>query len=55
MAPAGENFFEVEALRGPSVVEFAIATPRPFGHGSVMSIAEDLRDGLIDEDEIDLD
>ena len=47
VAPAGENFFEVEALRGPSVVEFAIATPRPFGHGSVMGIAEDAEAGLI--------
>jgi hypothetical protein len=47
VAPAGENFFEVDALRGPSVVEFAIATPRPFGHASVMSMADDLRAGLI--------
>ena len=47
VAPAGENFFEVEALRGPSVVEFAIATPRPFGHGSVMGIAEDAQAGLV--------
>jgi hypothetical protein len=47
VAPAGENFFEVEALRGPSVVEFAIATPRPFGHGSVMGIAEDAEAGLV--------
>jgi len=48
VAPAGENFFEVDALRGPSVVEFAIATPRPFGHASIMNMADDLRDGLID-------
>jgi hypothetical protein len=47
VAPAGECFFEVEALRGPSVVEFAIATPRPFGHGSVMGVAEDAQAGLI--------
>ena len=47
VAPAGENFFEVEALRGPSVVEFAIATPRPYGHGSVMGVAEDAEAGLI--------
>ena len=47
VAPAGENFFEVEALRGPSVVEFAIATPRPLGHGSVMGIAEDAQAGLV--------
>jgi len=47
VAPAGENFFEVDALRGPSVVEFAIATPRPYGHATVMNMADDLRDGLI--------
>lgn len=47
VAPAGENFFEVDALRGPSVVEFAIATPRPFGHGTIMQMADDLREGLI--------
>ncbi len=35
VAPAGENYFEVDALRGPTVVEFAIATPRPFGHSTV--------------------
>ena len=29
VAPAGDDFFEVDALRGPTVVEFAIATPRP--------------------------
>ena len=47
VAPAGENFFEVDALRGPTVVEFAIASPRPFGHGTVMGMADDLRAGLI--------
>jgi hypothetical protein len=47
VAPAGENFFEVDALRGPTVVEFAIASPRPFGHATVMGMADDLRAGLI--------
>ena len=47
VAPAGDNFFEVDALRGPTVVEFAIATPRPYGHGSVMGIAEDAQAGII--------
>ena len=28
-APAGENLFEVDALRGPSVVELIIVTPSP--------------------------
>jgi hypothetical protein len=48
VAPAGENFFEVDALRGPTVVEFAIATPRPYGHGTVMGMADDLRAGRLD-------
>src|SRR5262245_25003166 len=47
VAPSGDVFFEVEALRGPSVVEFAIATPRPLGHGTVMDVAEDAEAGLI--------
>lgn len=47
VAPAGENFFEVDALRGPTVVEFSIASPRPFGHATVMGVADDLRAGLI--------
>ena len=47
VAPAGENFFEVDALRGPTVVEFAIASPRPFGHSTVTGMADDLRAGLI--------
>jgi len=47
VAPAGDDFFEVDALRGPTVVEFAIASPRPFGHATVMGMADDLRAGLI--------
>jgi hypothetical protein len=47
VAPAGDDFFEVDALRGPSVVEFAIATPRPLGHSSVMDVVDDVREGLI--------
>jgi hypothetical protein len=47
VAPAGENFFEVDALRGPTVVEFSIASPRPYGHATVMGVADDLRAGLI--------
>lgn len=47
VAPAGEAFFEVDALRGPTVVEFAIATPRPFGHSTVIAITDDLRVGRI--------
>ena len=50
VAPAGDNFFEVDALRGPTVVEFAIATPRPYGHGTIMHMADDLRDGLLDDE-----
>jgi hypothetical protein len=47
VAPAGDDYFEVEALRGPTVVEFAIATPRPYGHGSVMAMADDVRTGRL--------
>ncbi len=47
VAPAGEDYFEVEALRGPTVVEFAIATPRPYGHASVMAMADDVRTGRL--------
>jgi hypothetical protein len=47
VAPAGDDFFEVDALRGPTVVEFALATPRPYGHATVMGMADDLRAGLI--------
>jgi len=47
VAPAGENYFEVDALRGPTVVEFAIATPRPFGHSTVTALVDDLRTGRL--------
>jgi hypothetical protein len=42
IAPTGEDYFEVDALRGPSVVEFVIATPRPYGHGEMMPLVEAL-------------
>ena len=47
VAPDTDNFFEVDALRGPSVVEFAIATPRPRGHASVIDLAEEAEAGLL--------
>ena len=47
VAPAGENYFEVDALRGPTVVEFAIATPRPYGHSTVTAMVDDLRTGRL--------
>jgi hypothetical protein len=47
VAPAGDDFFEVDALRGPTVVEFSIATPRPYGHSTVQGVGDDLRAGLI--------
>ena len=31
VAPTGSDFFDVAALRGPSIVELAIATPQPYG------------------------
>jgi hypothetical protein len=47
VAPAGENYFEAEALRGPTVVEFAIATPRPYGHSTINALAEEVGAGRI--------
>jgi hypothetical protein len=41
VAATGEDYFEVDALRGPTVVELAIATPRPYGHGAVMPLVEE--------------
>ncbi len=45
VAPAGSDYFQVAALRGPSVVEFAIATPKPYGNSPMMRAAI----GIIDE------
>lgn len=47
VASTGEDYFEVDALRGPSVVEFAIATPRPYGHANVMVTVERYELGLL--------
>ena len=47
VAPAGDDYFEVDALRGPTVVEFAIATPRPYGHSTVTALVDDLRTGRL--------
>jgi hypothetical protein len=47
-APAGSDYFEVAALRGPSIVEFAIATPKPYGHSWMMRVATRLIDGYYD-------
>jgi hypothetical protein len=35
VAPAGDDYFEVEAVRGPTAVEFAVGTPRPMGHSAI--------------------
>jgi hypothetical protein len=43
VAPPGSNFFEVDALRSISVVELAIATPRPRGTALVTPIADAIR------------
>ena len=47
VAPAGENYFEVDALRGPTVVEFAIATPRPYGHSTINALSDEIGAGRI--------
>jgi hypothetical protein len=46
VAPPGDTYFEVDALRGPTVVEFAIATPRPMGHAVVHGLVEEFELGL---------
>ena len=53
VAATGEDYFEVDALRGPTVVELAIATPRPYGHGAVMPLVEEYEWGLREAPEID--
>jgi hypothetical protein len=44
VAPAGDDYFEVEVevevVRGPTVVEFAVGTPRPMGHASITTPVE---------------
>jgi len=50
VAPAGATYFEVAALRGPSVVEFAIATPKPYGHSSMMHVIEKVLDDFYTEE-----
>jgi hypothetical protein len=42
IAPAGSDFFEVAALRGPTIVEYTIGTPKPYGHSVIMPIVERL-------------
>jgi len=40
VAPQGSDYFEVAALRGHTVVEFSIGTPKPFGHSSITGIVD---------------
>jgi hypothetical protein len=40
VAPAGSKYFETAALRGPTIVEFAIATPKPYEHSSMAHVVE---------------
>jgi hypothetical protein len=47
VAPAGEAYFEADALRGPTVVEFAIATPRPYGHSTLTALSDEIGAGRI--------
>ena len=56
VAPAGDRYFDAEALRGPSVVELAIATPRPYGYGTITGISQEARTRILpDTDDDDLD
>ena len=50
VAPTGDPYFEVAALRGPSVVEFAMATPKPYGHSSMMHVVQRRIDGYYTEE-----
>jgi hypothetical protein len=45
VAPAGTDYFEVAAVRSQTVVELSIATPKPYGHSSIMGIVQGLIDG----------
>ena len=56
VAPAGENYFEVDALRGPTVVEFAIATHFVFETGftnlqfvALSALAHDVGDRMFEK------
>jgi hypothetical protein len=40
VAPQGSDYFEVAALRGHTVVEFSIGTPKPFGHSSITGMVD---------------
>jgi hypothetical protein len=55
VAPTESDYFEVAALRGPSVVEFTIATPKPYGHSAIMGVVTRLIDGFYDDDDDDDD
>ena len=50
VAPLGSPFFEVFALRGPTVVEFAIGTPRPFGVSSLELLVQKAIAGSFGQD-----
>jgi hypothetical protein len=49
VAPAGSTFFETAALRGPTIVELAIATPKPYEHSSMAHVVEKRIDHYYDE------
>jgi hypothetical protein len=51
VAPAGSDYFEVAAARGPTVVEFAIGTPKPFEHSPMQDVAIKLIDGYYKSDD----
>ena len=45
VSPPGDTYFEADAIRGPSVVELVIATPRPIGHANIFSSLQRARAG----------
>jgi hypothetical protein len=35
LGPTDSTFFQADAVRGPSIVEFVIATPKPLGNSPI--------------------
>jgi len=38
VAPADSDFFQADAVRGPNVVDFVIATPKPIGNSPITTL-----------------
>jgi hypothetical protein len=51
VAPPDSTFFEADAVRGPSVVDLVIATPKPIGHSPLEIIMSRIVPETIQSDE----